>query len=103
MNEKLFKNLLKALSPKTLAYLVRDLEDRQADWRYYPEDAPPKTIQVELTQTLQTIKAIGIELAEAAGEDFSQLLQQAIEEQRQAEWAWQRDRQEQQNWTTDLE
>ena len=103
MNEKLFKSLLKALSPKTLAYLVRDLEDRQADWRYYPEDAPPKTIQEELTQTLQTIKTIGTELAKADGGDFSQLLQQAIEEQRQEEWAWQRDQQEQQNWTTDLE
>jgi hypothetical protein len=103
MNQKLFELLLHNLSPRTLACLVRDLENSQADWRYYPEDAPPKTVQEALAQTLPIIKATGVELAEANGEDFSQLLQQAIEEQRQEEWAWQRDQQEQQNWTTDLE
>jgi len=103
MNEKLFEILLNALSPKTLAYLIRDLEDSQADWRYHPEDAPPEAVQQELTQTLKTIEAVGTELAEADGLDFSQLLQQAIEEQRQKDWTWQRDRQEQQNWTNDLE
>ena len=103
MNEKLFEILLNALSPKTLAYLITDLENSQADWRYYPEDAPPEAIQQELAQTLKTIAAVGTELAEADGLDFSQLRQQAIEEQRQEEWTWQRDRQEQQNWTNDLE
>ncbi len=103
MNEKLFEILLNALSPKTLAYLITDLENSQADWRYYPEDAPLEAVQQELTQTLKTIETVGTELAEAEGLDFSQLLQQAIEEQRQEDWTWQRDRQEQQNWTNDLE
>jgi hypothetical protein len=103
MNGKLFEILLNALSPKTLAYLIRDLEASQVDWRSYPQDAPPESVQQELTQTLKTIEAVGTELAEADGLDFSQLLQQAIEEQRQEEWTWQRDLQEQQNWTNDLE
>jgi len=103
MNEELFEILLSTLSPKTLAYLARDLEDSQADWRYYLEDAPSEAVRQELTQTLKTIEAVGTALAEADGLDFSQLLQQAIEEQQQEEWTWQRDRQEQQNWTKDLE
>ena len=103
MNDELFKVLLNALSSKTLAYLIRDLEDSRADWRYYPENAPPEVVQQELTQTLKSIEAIGTELAKADGLDFSQLLQQVIAERQQEDWIWQRDRQEQQNWTKDLE
>ena len=66
MNGKLFEILLNALSPKTLAYLIRDLEASQADWRSYPQDAPPEAVQQELTQTLKTIEAVGTGLDLAA-------------------------------------
>lgn len=103
MTEELFKLILQALIPKTLAYLVRDLEESQADWQYYPNDAPPDTVQEKMRQTLEVIKTIGAERAAAEGLDFAQLLHQVGEEQQQEDWAWQRDRQEQQNWTNDLE
>ncbi|MBE7550283.1 MAG: hypothetical protein HS126_04300 [Anaerolineales bacterium] len=103
MNEELFKVILKALTPKTLAYLIRDLEETQADWPYYPEDAPPETLQQELRQRVEAIKALATERAAAEGLDFARLLEQAKEEQRQEEWSAQRNIQAQQNWLNDLQ
>ena len=103
MTEEQFKLMLNSLTPKTLAYLVRDLEETQADWGYYPHDAPSEAIQKELGQTLQAIREIGTSRAGEEGLDFVRLIQQVNQEQDQAGWAWQRDRQEQQNWTSDLE
>lgn len=103
MNEDLFNFILKALAPKTLAYLIRDLEETQADWPYYPEDAPPETVQQELWQMLETLKTLATEQAAAEGLDFARLLEQASEEQRQEEWSAQRNAQVQQNWLSDLQ
>lgn len=103
MNEELFRALLDTFTPKTLAYLVRDLEESQADWQSYPEDAPPEGMQQALHQTLATLRAIGTERAAAEGLDFAQLLEQAIENQQQEEWTSQRNRQVRQNWLSDLE
>ncbi len=102
MNESVFKALLNTLKPKTLAYLVRDLTDSQEDWQFYPEDAPPEAIQQELKQALEMMIALGTEQARTEGLDFAQLVQQASAEQQQEDWPWQRNRQEQQNWTEDL-
>ena len=103
MNEDLFKVILQALTPKTLAYVIRDLEETQADWRYYPEDAPSETVQQELRQMLATVKNLATERAAADGLDFALLLEQAREEQRQEEWTSQRNNQAQQNWLSDLQ
>ena len=61
MTEELFKLILNTLTPTALAYLARDLAESQADWEYYPEDAPSPVVQMELRQTLEVIKAIGTE------------------------------------------
>jgi hypothetical protein len=103
MNPELFNLLLKALQPATLAYLVRDLEDYRVDWRYYPEQAPAPAQQQALLQILENLKTYAAELAQAEGLNFYDLLQAAIDEQHQGDWASQRDRQEQENWTQDLE
>jgi hypothetical protein len=102
MNQELFNLILHALQPTTLAYLVRDLEAYQVDWRYYPENAPPVAVQQKLSQIVETIKTQALALAKTEGLNFLELLEMVREEQRQAEWASQRDRQEQQNWTSDL-
>jgi hypothetical protein len=103
MNEDLFKVILKALAPKTLVYVIRDLEETQTDWPYYPEDAPPETLQQELRQILEAIKMLATKRAAAEGLDFARLLEQANEEQRQEEWSSQRNAQVQQNWLNDLQ
>lgn len=103
MNEELFDVILKALAPKTLAYLIRDLEETQEDWGYYPEDAPPETVQQNLQQMLGAIKVMATERAAAEGLDFAKLLEQASAEQRQEEWTSQRNTQVQQNWLNDLQ
>jgi hypothetical protein len=94
---------INALSPKTLAYLVRDLEESEADWQYYPESAPPAAIQQALRQTVATLRAMGAVQAGAEGLDFAQLLDQAVADQQQEAWTSQRNRQVQQNWLSDLE
>jgi hypothetical protein len=103
MNEELFNVILNALTPKTLVYLIRDLEEAQTDWRYYPEDAPPETVQQDLQQMLEAIRALATEQAAAEGLDFARLLEQANEEQRQEDWFSQRNTQVQQNWLNDLQ
>ena len=103
MNDDLFKTMLNYLTPKTVAYMVRDLQAGQEDWNYYPEEAPSETVKQELVQTLQLLTDFGTKLAALEGLSFQQILQQALLEQQQEEWAWQRDLQEQQNWTNDLE
>lgn len=102
MNEELFNVILKALAPKTLAYLIRDLEETQADWEYYPENAPPETVQQELRQFLEVLNNLAIAQAAVEGLDFALLLEQASAEQRQEEWTSQRNNQVQQNWLNDL-
>lgn len=99
----MFNTLLHVLKPKTLAYLARDLEDYQEDWRYYPEEEPPPHVQQELRQILEQIKTTAPELAAAAGLDFAELLQNVIDEQREEEWPDQRNQQVRKNWLSDLE
>ncbi|MCK6624645.1 MAG: hypothetical protein L6R45_05660 [Anaerolineae bacterium] len=104
MNETLFQTLLAELTPKALAYLARDLEESQAEWQSYPEDAPPTATQQALQQTLAVVKAAGAARAEAEGLDFAQLIEQAREEQSAEEdWMAQRNQQVRQNWLSDLE
>jgi hypothetical protein len=83
--------------------LIRDLEETQADWPYYPEDTPPETVQQDLRQMLEAIKIMATERAAAEGLDFARLLEQANAEQRQEEWSSQRNTQVQQNWLNDLQ
>lgn len=103
MNDKLFNLIFKALAPKTLAYLARDLEELQADWEYYPEDAPPEPRREELRRLLEAIQILALERAAAEGFDFAELLEQASAEERQEEWTSQRNNQVQQNWLSDLQ
>ncbi len=103
MEERLFKLMLDALQPQTLAYLVRDLNDSLEEWQYYPEDAPPQPLQQELRQTLAVVMAVGTERAKAEGVDFAQLMKQTAADQEQDDWRWQRNQQVQQNWTDDLQ
>ncbi|GAB4417512.1 MAG: hypothetical protein Fur0044_13180 [Anaerolineae bacterium] len=104
MNQELFQTLLAALTPKALAYLARDLEENQAEWQSYPEDAPPAATQQMFQQTLAVIRAAGAARAEAEGLDFAQLVEQAREEQSAEEdWMAQRNQQIRQNWLSDLE
>jgi hypothetical protein len=102
-SQNFLNTLLHTLKAKTLAYLVRDLEDYQEDWRYYPEEAPPPHIQQELRQILEQLKAAAPERATAEGLDFAKLLQNAIDEQGQEEWPDQRNQQVRKNWLSDLE
>ena len=94
--------MLAALTPQTLAYLIRDLEEAEADWAYYPESAPPAAVQDAVSQTVALVKLTAAEQAAAAGLDFDQLIEQAAAEQ-QDDWRWQRSQQIRQNWTDDLE
>ena len=102
MDETLLKTLLTALSPQTLAYLARDLGERQLDWEYDSADAPPEALRHELNRVLQLITTTGEELAQTEGLDFSQLLQQTAAERLQEDWPWQRNQQVSDNWLSDL-
>ncbi len=102
MDETLFKTLLAALTPHTLAYLARDLGERQLDWEYDPDDAPPEALRHELNRVLQLIIITGEESAQAEGLDFSQLLQQTAAERLKEDWPWQRNQQVSDNWLSDL-
>jgi hypothetical protein len=103
MNEILFNTLLQALTPQTLAYLARDIGQRQLDWEYNPIGAPPEALRHALNQALDLITMMGDELARAEGLDFSQLLQQTVEMQQQKEWPWLHNQQVSDNWLSDLE
>ncbi|MEM7344616.1 MAG: hypothetical protein AAF485_10260 [Chloroflexota bacterium] len=89
------------LQPKTLAYLVRDLMDRQEDWDFYPEDAPNETEKKVISQIIEKAKHIGTEACKAETFSFEQLLEQA--EVEHEGWQNERDQQEQQNWLKDYE
>ena len=95
--------MLAALTPQTLAYLIRDLEEAEADWAYYPESAPPAAVRDAVSQTVALVKLTASAQAAAAGLDFDQLIEQATAEQQQDDWRWQRSQQIRQNWTDDLE
>jgi len=103
MNEELLQVIFRALKPKTLAYLVRDLEEAQDDWEYYPEEAPAPPLRAALDQTIKTLVGLGTAAAEVEQADFQRILAQARAELEQEEWLSQRDAQERQNWTADLE
>lgn len=104
MNQPLFDLFLDSLEPKTLACIVRDLEDTLADWGHYPETAPGDRLKDEVEQLIERIKQQGADLADGSESGFLQLVEQARAELRQDEnWASQRDRQERQNWLQDYE
>ncbi len=104
MNQALFQTILTILTPKTLAYLLRDLEENQAEWRDFPDDAPPLELQQAFRETLVVIRTVGVTQAEAEGLDFAQLVEQARAEQAAEEdWMTQRNQQIRQNWLSDLE
>jgi hypothetical protein len=104
MNQPLFELFLDSLEPKTLACIVRDLENTVADWGNYPETAPDDRLKNELEQLIERIKRQGIELTDDSEPGFLQLVEQARAELRQDEdWALQRDRQERRNWLQDYE
>jgi hypothetical protein len=102
MDETLFKTLLQALTPQTLAHLACDLGERQLDWDYDPADAPPEALRHDLNRVLQLITTTGEAAARAEGLDFNRLLEQTGQTRRQDEWAWQRNQQVSDNWLSDL-
>lgn len=103
MNQELFALILACLEPKTLAYLVRDLQDLRADWQYYPEEAPNESVREELEQLIKLLMTQGVELTAAGEAVFLQLIEQARAEQQAEDWAHQRDQQERKNWLQDYE
>lgn len=104
MNQELFQTILPMLTSKTLAYLLRDLEDSQAEWRDFPDDAPPLELQQMFQETLAAIRTAGAAQAEAEGLDLAQLVEQARAEQiAEEDWMTQRNQQIRQNWLNDLE
>ncbi len=104
MNQKLFQTILNILAPKTLAYLLRDLEESQAEWRDFPDDAPSLELQQAFQETLTALRTAGAAQAEAEGLDFAQLIEQARAElAAEEDWMAQRNQQIRQNWLNDLE
>ncbi|NJN94845.1 MAG: hypothetical protein HC875_12470 [Anaerolineales bacterium] len=104
MNQELFQTILNTLASKTLAYLLRDLEESQAEWRDFPGDAPPLELQQAFLETVTAIRTAGAAQAQAEGLDFAQLVEQARAElAAEEDWMAQRNQQIRQNWLSDLE
>lgn len=102
MNQALFDLILDCLEPKTLAYLVRDLEDSRAGWRDYPDQAPPDSLKNEMDQVIERLRQLGAKLTRGDEPDFTGLLEQARADL-DDNWTWQRNQQIRQNWLQDLE
>ena len=103
MNQKLFQTLLTILHPHTLAQIVVDLEEAREDWQLYPEEAPPEGVRKDLGKTLELVRKVGAEQAQAEGVDFEQLVEQILDARHTADWSQERNRQVRENWLKDLE
>ncbi|MEW5957345.1 MAG: hypothetical protein AB1801_06455 [Chloroflexota bacterium] len=103
MKQELLSLFLDCLEPKTLAYLVRDLTECQEDWLFYPDEAPPESLQQELAHLLAAVTRLGVDLLDGDEASFLQLIEQARAEQESEDWSRQRERQERQNWLSDME
>ncbi len=103
MKQELLSLLLDSLEPDTLAYLVRDLTECQEDWEFYPEEAPPEPLRQELAHLLAAATRLGVDLTDGDEAKFLQLVEQARSQQQTEDWTAQRERQERQNWLSDLE
>ena len=101
ISPELFEALLNTLEVDTLARLVVDLEEAQAEWQADPATAPSQPVQDGLTQVLRNLLRLGNTLARNEGGDFQQLVAQ-LRARDQEDWASDRDRQERQNWYNDF-
>lgn len=101
ISPELFEALLNTLEVDTLARLVVDLEEAQAEWQADPAAAPSQSVQAGLAQVLANLLRLGNTLARNEGEDFQQLVEQLRARDRE-DWASERSRQERQNWYSDF-
>jgi hypothetical protein len=101
ISPELFEALLNTLEVDTLARLVVDLEEAQAEWQADPAAAPSQSVQEGLTQVLRNLLRLGNTLARNEGGDFQKLVAQ-LRARDQEDWASDRDRQERQNWYSDF-
>ena len=101
ISPELFEALLNTLEVDTLARLVVDLEEAQAEWQANPAAAPSQSVQEGLNQVLRNLLRLGNTLARTEGEDFQELVAQ-LRAREQEDWASERDRQERQNWYNDF-
>jgi hypothetical protein len=102
ISPELFEALLNTLEVDTLARLVVDLEEAQAEWRDKPEAAPSKQVQEGLSQVLNNLLKLGNILAVNEGVEFRQLVEQIKDRQQAEDWGQERARQERQNWYSDF-
>jgi hypothetical protein len=103
MPNTLFENLLTVLTPTTLAALVVDVEEAQADWARFPAEAPDPSGQAALAPLPAELTRLGEERAAAEGLDFAALLEQARDARTGDEWLAERNRRTQQNWFSDYQ
>jgi hypothetical protein len=99
MDESLFRVLLTTLRPATLAAMLADLQEAQAEWQHYPEEAPALTTQEALLQIAALISEIG----QNQTPNFQQLVEQAQVQKAEQSWAEERDQQEVENWLSDFD
>jgi hypothetical protein len=98
----LFEALLNTLEVDTLARLVVDLEESQAEWQADPESAPSSPVREGLRQVLANLLKLGETLAANEGIEFRQLVEQLKTRPQVEDWASERTRQERQNWYSDF-
>ena len=67
---ELFEALLNTLEVDTLARLVVDLEEAQAEWQADTAAAPSQAVQEGLNQVLKNLLRLGNTLARNEGGDF---------------------------------
>src|SRR5262245_21466507 len=99
---ELFEALLNTLEVDTLARLVVDLEEAQAEWQANPTTAPSPSVRKGLSQVLTNLLTLGDTLAANEGIEFRQLVEQFKDRPPVEDWALERARREQQNWYSDF-
>jgi hypothetical protein len=102
ISPELFEALLNTLEVDTLARLVVDLEEAQAEWDAAGEAAPSPNVQAGLRQVLNNLLRLGGTLARNEGGDFQQLVAQFRNKPKAEDWSQERAQQEQQNWYSDF-
>lgn len=103
VNWQTLKTFLNTLQPNTLARMVIDIEDAQDDWEHYPEEAPSAATRKQINQVLGYIMKLGVDWGETADFDFAEMIEQVRAEQPADDWLLERDQQDQENWTQDLQ
>jgi hypothetical protein len=101
MNQEFFDILLNTLQPRTLAYMLVDLEEAAADWEYYPEAAPGETTRTALERIRLTIANTGQALAKAEGLNFDKLMDETRDEREADDWLLARNEWDRKNWYQD--